>query len=100
MHAGMMIWRLFAMMDSDGDGVASLQELQAAHERIFKAMDANKDSRLKASDHSFIAEGRFRGKADMLRASAASCTLLVIRQEQRCRSISRSASSRWHSRWL
>ena len=31
------------MMDSDGDGTVSLQEFQAAHERIFKAMDANKD---------------------------------------------------------
>jgi Ca2+-binding EF-hand superfamily protein len=33
-------------MDSDGDGTISLQEFQAAHERIFKAMDANKDGRL------------------------------------------------------
>jgi hypothetical protein len=33
---------LFAMMDSDGDGTVSLQEFQAAHERIFKAMDTNK----------------------------------------------------------
>ena len=39
----MMMRMLFAMMDSDGDGTVSLQEFQAAHERIFKAMDANKD---------------------------------------------------------
>jgi len=32
------------MMYSDGDGTVSLQEFQAAHERIFKAMDANKES--------------------------------------------------------
>jgi Ca2+-binding EF-hand superfamily protein len=31
------------MMDSDGDGTISLPEFQAAHERIFKAMDTNKD---------------------------------------------------------
>ena len=31
------------LMDADGDGKLSLQEFQAAHERIFKAMDANKD---------------------------------------------------------
>ena len=30
-------------MDADGDGKLSLQEFQAAHERIFRAMDANKD---------------------------------------------------------
>ena len=33
-------------MDSDGDGTILLQEFQAAHERIFKGMDANKDGRL------------------------------------------------------
>jgi Ca2+-binding EF-hand superfamily protein len=37
---------IFALMDTDGDGTISLQEWQAAHERIFKAMDANKDGRL------------------------------------------------------
>ena len=34
---------IFALMDSDGNGTVSLQEFQAAHERIFKSMDANKD---------------------------------------------------------
>jgi Ca2+-binding EF-hand superfamily protein len=31
---------------ADGDGTISLQEFQAAHERIFKAMDSNKDGKL------------------------------------------------------
>ncbi len=39
-HFAMRI--IFALMDSDGDGTVSLQEFQAAHEKIFKAMDANK----------------------------------------------------------
>jgi Ca2+-binding EF-hand superfamily protein len=34
---------MFALMDSDADGTVSLQEFQTAHERIFKAMDVNKD---------------------------------------------------------
>jgi hypothetical protein len=42
MPSGMMMRMLFAMIDGD-DGKVSLQEFQAAHERIFKAMDANKD---------------------------------------------------------
>jgi hypothetical protein len=37
---------VFALMDADGDGTISLQEFQAAHERIFKAMDTNKDGKL------------------------------------------------------
>jgi Ca2+-binding EF-hand superfamily protein len=36
---------LFALMD-DGDGEISLQEFQAAHERIFKAMDRNKNGQV------------------------------------------------------
>jgi Ca2+-binding EF-hand superfamily protein len=41
-----MLHIIFALMDSDGDGTISLQEFQAAHERIFKAMDSNKDGLL------------------------------------------------------
>lgn len=37
---------MFILMDTDGDGTVSLQEFQAAHERIFKAMDSNRDGRL------------------------------------------------------
>jgi hypothetical protein len=32
-----------SLMDADGDGTVSLQEWQAAHERIFKAMDTDHD---------------------------------------------------------
>ena len=37
---------MFALVDTDGDGAVSLQELQAGNERVFKAMDANKDGKL------------------------------------------------------
>jgi hypothetical protein len=32
---------IFSLMDADGDGTISLQEFQAAQERIFRAMDAD-----------------------------------------------------------
>lgn len=41
-----MMRMMFALMDADGDGTISLQEFQTAHERIFKAMDSNKDGKL------------------------------------------------------
>ena len=42
----LMMRMMFALMDADGDGTISLQEFQAAHEQIFKAMDINKDGKL------------------------------------------------------
>ena len=37
---------MMILMDSDGDGAVSLPEFQPAHERMFKAMDVDKDGRL------------------------------------------------------
>lgn len=41
-----MVRMMMILMDSDGNGAVSLQEFQAGHERMFKAMDADKDGRL------------------------------------------------------
>ena len=50
----MMFRMMFALMD-DGDGQISLQEFQAAHERIFKAMDGNKDGQVTQEEmHAFM----------------------------------------------
>jgi hypothetical protein len=46
-HGPRVLMRMiFSLMDADGDGSISLQEFQAAHERIFKGIDQNKDGRV------------------------------------------------------
>ena len=55
----MMFRMMFALMD-DGDGQISLQEFQAAHERIFKAMDRNKDGQVTQEEMQAFMHGRSR----------------------------------------
>jgi hypothetical protein len=56
--AGMMMRMMFSLMDADGDGSISLQEFQAAHERIFRGMDQNKDGRVTMEEmQSFMGAG-------------------------------------------
>jgi len=55
-----MMRMIFALMDADGDGTISLQEFQAAHERIFKAMVANNDGRLTPEEMQAFMQGTRR----------------------------------------
>jgi hypothetical protein len=56
MASPMMFRMMFALMD-DGDGEISLQEFQAAHERIFKAMDRNKNGQLTQEEMQAFMQG-------------------------------------------
>jgi 1,4-dihydroxy-2-naphthoyl-CoA synthase len=60
MGTPIMMRMLFALMDADGDGTISLQEFQAAHERIFKALDTNKDGRLTPEEMQGFMQGSRR----------------------------------------
>jgi hypothetical protein len=59
MRGGMMLRMMFSLMDADGDGSISLQEFQAAHERIFKGMDINKDGRVTMEEMRAFMRGGF-----------------------------------------
>jgi Ca2+-binding EF-hand superfamily protein len=45
MRPGMMRM-MVVMMDADGDGALSLEEVQSVHARIFKAMDVDKNGKV------------------------------------------------------
>ncbi len=57
MGPGMMRMML-TLMDTDNDGAVSMTEFQAAHERMFKAADANKDGRLTSEEVQTWMQGR------------------------------------------
>jgi hypothetical protein len=58
-----MMRMMLVLMDTDGDGTVSLNEFQAAHERIFKALDANKDGRLTLQEVQAFFQGQNEMKA-------------------------------------
>ena len=59
-HRGMM-QVVFAMMDADGNGTLSLQEVQDAHARIFAHMDADDDGEVtKREIRAFFQGGKDR----------------------------------------
>jgi EF hand len=45
-HGKMRMRVMMILMDTDGDGALSLEEVQAGHARIFKAIDADKDGKV------------------------------------------------------
>jgi len=53
-----MMHIIFSLMDADGDGKLTLQEWQAAHERIFKAMDTDHDGTVTMEEMVTFMRGR------------------------------------------
>jgi hypothetical protein len=49
---------IFSLMDADGDGTVSLQEWQAAQERVFKAMDTDHDGTVTFEEMQAFMHGR------------------------------------------
>jgi hypothetical protein len=45
-HGAMRMRVMMALLDSDGDGALSLEEVQTAHARIFKVIDTDKDGKV------------------------------------------------------
>jgi EF hand len=58
MGGPMMMRLMFSLMDADGDGKLTLQEWQAAHERIFKAMDTDHDGTVTMEEMVTFMRGR------------------------------------------
>lgn len=46
MRRGMHMRVMMILMDNDGDGALSLEEVQTAHAKIFKVIDADKDGKV------------------------------------------------------
>jgi len=58
MIAPVMARIIFSLMDADGDGKLTLQEWQAAHERILKAMDTDHDGTVTFEEMQAFMRGR------------------------------------------
>lgn len=58
-----MMGMMMVMIDTDGDGALSLQEVQAVHARMFNYIDANKDGKVTPEELQSFFDGRRSGSA-------------------------------------
>ena len=57
MPHGMPMRLMMILMDTDGDGALSLEEFQAAHAKIFKGIDADKDGKVTPTEMEIFFSG-------------------------------------------
>ena len=56
---GMGMRAMMILMDTDGDGALSLEEVQTAHAKFFKAIDANKDGKVMLEEMQIFFRGGY-----------------------------------------
>ena len=55
---------MLILIDTDGDGALSLEEVQTAHARIFKAVDANQDGKVTLEEMQMFFRGGRQARSD------------------------------------
>lgn len=62
MHSAMMPMMMMAMMDTDGNGSISFEEVEAVHRRVFNLIDTDKNGQLSQEEIQTVIGAPFRAR--------------------------------------